>query len=87
MAALASDATVLAAIDAVYVVDQGTDLVENRPLFQQVRPDFGDKLRYIRQPNLGGAGGFTRGLYEVSAANEHADVILMDDDILSLIHI
>ncbi|MBF6173443.1 glycosyltransferase [Nocardia blacklockiae] len=82
VAALASDPTVLAAIDAVYVVDQGTDLVEERPLFQETKPRFGDKLRYLRQPNLGGAGGFTRGLYEVSAANEHADVILMDDDIL-----
>ncbi|MET8653435.1 MULTISPECIES: glycosyltransferase [Nocardia] len=82
VAALASDATVLAAIDAVYVVDQGTDLVQDRPRFQETRPIFGDKLRYIRQPNLGGAGGFTRGLYEVSSANEHADVILMDDDIL-----
>ncbi|WP_063125157.1 glycosyltransferase, partial [Nocardia arizonensis] len=82
VAALASDPTVLSAIDAVYVVDQGTDLVQDRPLFQQTRPMFGDKLRYIRQPNLGGAGGFTRGLYEVSAVNEHADVILMDDDIL-----
>ncbi|WP_432421183.1 glycosyltransferase [Nocardia cyriacigeorgica] len=82
VAALASDPTVLAAIDAVYVVDQGTDLVQDRPLFQQTLPVFGDKLRYIRQPNLGGAGGFTRGLYEVSGANEHADVILMDDDIL-----
>ncbi|WP_405179087.1 glycosyltransferase [Nocardia sp. NBC_01377] len=82
VAALASDATVLAAIDAVYVVDQGTDLVQDRPRFQETRPVFGDKLRYIRQPNLGGAGGFTRGLYEVSSANEHADVILMDDDIL-----
>ncbi|NEW38223.1 glycosyltransferase [Nocardia cyriacigeorgica] len=82
VAALASDPVVLAAIDAVYVVDQGTDLVQDRPLFQQTQPVFGDKLRYIRQPNLGGAGGFTRGLYEVSGANEHADVILMDDDIL-----
>ncbi|WP_330251217.1 glycosyltransferase [Nocardia sp. NBC_00565] len=82
VAALASDAPVLNAIDAVYVVDQGTDLVENQPRFQQTLPIFGDKLRYIRQPNLGGAGGFTRGLYEVSAVNEHADVILMDDDIL-----
>ncbi|MEV0296543.1 glycosyltransferase [Nocardia sp. NPDC050710] len=82
VAALASDATVLAAIDAVYVVDQGTDLVQDRPRFQQTLPILGDKLRYIRQPNLGGAGGFTRGLYEVSAVNEHADVILMDDDIL-----
>lgn len=82
VAALASDPTVLSAIDAVYVVDQGTDLVSDRPLYQSTRPVFGDKLRYIRQPNLGGAGGFTRGLYEVSAVNAHADVILMDDDIL-----
>ncbi|MFF0489279.1 glycosyltransferase [Nocardia sp. NPDC004068] len=82
VAALASDPVVLDVIDAVYVVDQGTDAVEDRPLFRETRPRFGDKLRYLRQPNLGGAGGFTRGLYEVSAANEHADVILMDDDIL-----
>ncbi|MFI2558334.1 glycosyltransferase [Nocardia farcinica] len=82
VAALAADPTVLAAIDAVYVVDQGTDLVADRPRFREVEPAFVDKLRYIRQPNLGGAGGFTRGLYEVSAVNEHADVILMDDDIL-----
>lgn len=82
VAALASDPAVLAAIDAVYVVDQGTDLVENRPRYREVVPVFGEKLRYLRQPNLGGAGGFTRGLYEVSAVNEHADVILMDDDIL-----
>ncbi len=82
VAALAGDPTVLSAIDAVYVVDQGTDPVADRPRYQEVEPAFGDKLRYIRQPNLGGAGGFTRGLYEVSAVNEHADVILMDDDIL-----
>ncbi|WP_040703307.1 glycosyltransferase [Nocardia takedensis] len=82
VAALASDPTVLAAIDAVYVVDQGTDLVQDRARYRETEPAFGDKLRYIRQPNLGGAGGFTRGLYEVSAVKEHADVILMDDDIL-----
>lgn len=82
VAALASDPVVLGALDAVYVVDQGTDLVEDQPRYRETRPALGDKLRYIRQPNLGGAGGFTRGLYEVSAANDHADVILMDDDIL-----
>ncbi|MCU1641244.1 MAG: glycosyltransferase family 2 protein [Nocardia sp.] len=82
MAALASDATVLSSIDAVYVVDQGTDLVQDQPVFAETAPKLGDKLRYIRQPNLGGAGGFTRGLYEVSGADEHADIILMDDDIL-----
>ncbi len=82
IAALASDDTVVAAIDAIYVVDQGTDLVKDRDLYNVTAAKLGDKLRYLQQPNLGGAGGFTRGLYEVSAANEHADVILMDDDIL-----
>ncbi|MQY22426.1 glycosyltransferase [Nocardia macrotermitis] len=87
VAALASDPVVLSALTAVYVVDQGTDLVEKQSLYQETAPRFGDKLHYIRQPNLGGAGGFTRGLYEVSASgsfdgSEHADIILMDDDIL-----
>lgn len=87
VAALASDPEVLGALAAVYVVDQGTDLVSDQELFQQTEPRFGDKLHYLRQPNLGGAGGFTRGLYEVSAAGSldgaaPADVILMDDDIL-----
>lgn len=82
VAALASDPTVVDTIDAVYVVDQGTDLVQDRDLYAETAAKLGNKLRYLRQPNLGGAGGFTRGLYEVSAVNEHADVILMDDDIL-----
>lgn len=82
VAALASEPGVLAAIDAIYVVDQGTDLVSDHPSFAQTAGLLGDKLRYLRQGNLGGAGGFTRSLYEVSAINEHADVILMDDDIL-----
>ncbi|MDH6282607.1 glycosyltransferase [Prescottella agglutinans] len=82
VAAIAGDEGMTAGIDAVYVVDQGTDHVSDRELFAEVAKTLGDKLVYIRQPNLGGAGGFTRGIYEVSAVNEHANVILMDDDIL-----
>ena len=82
VAALASDDTVLDGIDALFVIDQGTDHVRDRAQFAAASSRLGDKLRYLQQPNLGGAGGFTRGLYEVSAVNEHADVILMDDDIL-----
>ena len=37
---------------------------------------------YLRQPNLGGSGGFTRGIYEISRTGQRANVILMDDDIL-----
>ena len=69
-------------IDAIYVVDQGTDAVDTRPLFNDVAAQLGDKLVYLRQPNLGGAGGFSRGMYEVSSIADHANVILMDDDIL-----
>jgi galactofuranosylgalactofuranosylrhamnosyl-N-acetylglucosaminyl-diphospho-decaprenol beta-1,5/1,6-galactofuranosyltransferase len=82
IAAIAGDKRLLAGIDAVYVVDQGTDAVETRPLFNDVAAQLGDKLVYLRQPNLGGAGGFSRGMYEVSSIADHANVILMDDDIL-----
>ncbi len=82
IAAVAGDKVVLAGIDALYVVDQGTDAVSTRPLFNEVAAQLGDKLVYLRQPNLGGAGGFSRGLYEVSSIADHANVILMDDDIL-----
>jgi galactofuranosylgalactofuranosylrhamnosyl-N-acetylglucosaminyl-diphospho-decaprenol beta-1,5/1,6-galactofuranosyltransferase len=82
LAALAADEQLVAGLDAVFVVDQGTDVVADRPLFAEVRAILGDKLVYIQQPNLGGAGGFTRGMFEITAINEHANVILMDDDIL-----
>jgi galactofuranosylgalactofuranosylrhamnosyl-N-acetylglucosaminyl-diphospho-decaprenol beta-1,5/1,6-galactofuranosyltransferase len=82
LAAIAGDKGVLAGIDAIYVVDQGTDCVGTRPLFGEIAAQLGDKLVYLRQPNLGGSGGFTRGMCEVSSITEHANVILMDDDIL-----
>jgi galactofuranosylgalactofuranosylrhamnosyl-N-acetylglucosaminyl-diphospho-decaprenol beta-1,5/1,6-galactofuranosyltransferase len=82
IAAIAGDKGLLDGIDAVYVVDQGTDTVASRPLFDDIAAQLGDKLVYLRQPNLGGAGGFSRGLYEVSSIADHANVILMDDDIL-----
>ena len=82
VAAVAGDKALLAGIDAIYVVDQGTDAVETRPLFNDVASQLGDKLVYLRQPNLGGAGGFSRGMYEISNIADHANVILMDDDIL-----
>ncbi|WIX99518.1 glycosyltransferase [Amycolatopsis mongoliensis] len=82
--ALAADVSSLETLDAIYVADQGSDLVESRDGFEQVAKDLADKLHYIKQPNLGGAGGFTRGLFEVAGhtATEHANVLFMDDDVL-----
>ncbi|HEX3783527.1 MAG TPA: glycosyltransferase [Pseudonocardiaceae bacterium] len=83
LAALAGDPAALARLDAVYVADQGSDPVEDNPGFAEVGAALGSKLRYLRQPNLGGAGGFTRGLYETLGRHgEHANVLFMDDDVL-----
>ncbi|EHK84215.1 putative glycosyltransferase [Saccharomonospora azurea SZMC 14600] len=82
--ALADSLPALDTLDAIYVADQGTDTVDSREGFAEVAKRLGDKLHYIKQPNLGGAGGFTRGLFEVAGntETEHANVLFMDDDVL-----
>lgn len=84
LTALADDPRALATVGVVQVVDQGTDPLESRERFAAVSAALGAQLRYVRQPNLGGAGGFTRGLFDATAGapEEHSDVLLMDDDVL-----
>ncbi|NKQ53522.1 glycosyltransferase family 2 protein [Amycolatopsis sp. K13G38] len=80
---LAEDPDALGAVAAVHVTDQGNDAVESRDRFEPVKQAMGGKLRYVRQPNLGGAGGFTRGMYEIVQGERGAEsyVLLMDDDV------
>ncbi|WP_435583305.1 glycosyltransferase [Amycolatopsis thermoflava] len=73
---LAADQECLDALDAVFVVDQGSDPAPVE------RAGLGGKLRYVRQPNLGGAGGFARGLSEAMTEGRRPHVVLMDDDIV-----
>jgi len=84
LTAMADDPAALAAVGTVYVVDQGSDPLESRPRFAAVADRLAPRLEYLRQPNLGGAGGFTRGMYECTAGepDEHTDILLMDDDVL-----
>lgn len=85
VAALAEDPEIVDLVGTVYLTDQGTDLVETRENYRQATTIFGEKLRYIRQANLGGAGGFSRGLFEATSADSLAagpvDTLLMDDDV------
>ena len=37
------------------------------PRFAEIAAALGERLRYVRQPNLGGAGGFTRGMFDATA--------------------
>jgi galactofuranosylgalactofuranosylrhamnosyl-N-acetylglucosaminyl-diphospho-decaprenol beta-1,5/1,6-galactofuranosyltransferase len=81
--ALSADPAAMSALSAVYVIDQGDDTLESRESFESVQEMFGGLLRYRRQRNLGGAGGFTRGLHETLADDETvANALFMDDDIL-----
>jgi galactofuranosylgalactofuranosylrhamnosyl-N-acetylglucosaminyl-diphospho-decaprenol beta-1,5/1,6-galactofuranosyltransferase len=84
LSTLAADAECTAGIDTVYVIDQGSDPVSSREGFDPVKQALGGKLRYLRQANLGGAGGFTRGLYEATSGDlaDWPYLVLMDDDIL-----
>lgn len=85
--ALTDERDALAVLDRIVVVDQGTDRVDSRTGFDEIAASLGERLRYLRQPNLGGSGGFTRGLYELVEGDEArpdtdgTDVLFMDDDV------
>lgn len=78
--ALAGDSEVLRYLDQVIVVDQGTRRVRDEPGYAAVSQSLGTRLRPIEQANLGGSGGFSRGMIEAAAAGvDH--VVLLDDDV------
>ncbi|WP_346102392.1 glycosyltransferase [Pseudonocardia alni] len=84
LSSLISDPYALDRIAVIRVVDQGSDPLEDNVRFADVADALGHRLDYRRQANLGGAGGFTRGLFEATSgdpADDH-DVLLMDDDVL-----
>ncbi|MFK3576354.1 glycosyltransferase [Bifidobacterium thermacidophilum] len=81
--AIAGEASVRERLDTIYCTDQGTDLVRNQPDFDAVAKDLGSQLTYLRQGNLGGSGGFSRGMYETCKAGNSEYVLLLDDDAIS----
>jgi galactofuranosylgalactofuranosylrhamnosyl-N-acetylglucosaminyl-diphospho-decaprenol beta-1,5/1,6-galactofuranosyltransferase len=78
---LAENADVLTNVKEILIVDQGTQKVEAEDGFAAVKEALGAKLRVINQANLGGSGGFARGMYE-SVENGSDYVLLLDDDIV-----
>ncbi|MDQ3886198.1 MAG: glycosyltransferase, partial [Actinomycetota bacterium] len=78
--ALAEDPEVLGVIGTVFVVDQGGVKVRDHHTFAAAQERLGGRLVVIDQDNLGGSGGFARGMIEALGADvEH--VLLMDDDV------
>ena len=75
-----SEPEVLERVAEIIIADQGTRNVVDTAGYEQVQEALGSKLRVIRQPNLGGSGGFSRGMFEMLRNPESDYVLLLDDD-------
>ncbi len=80
--ALNSEEQLSTDLDRVFVVDQGNDKVRDQPTFADVAEGYGDRLQVIDQANLGGSGGFSRGMIEALDRPDSDFVMLLDDDVV-----
>ncbi|WP_345801869.1 glycosyltransferase [Microbacterium sp. AZCO] len=78
---LAADAKVLDQVGRVFVVDQGDRKVRDHDGFDSAAASLGERLTIIEQPNLGGSGGFSRGMIE-ALGSDVDDALLLDDDVI-----
>jgi galactofuranosylgalactofuranosylrhamnosyl-N-acetylglucosaminyl-diphospho-decaprenol beta-1,5/1,6-galactofuranosyltransferase len=81
LAALAEDPLVLQAITAINVADQGNRKVVDAAAYPEAAAALGERLRIHDQANLGGSGGFSRGMHE-ALQTDCEQILLMDDDIV-----
>ncbi len=72
---------VLELLDALYIIDQGSNKVREHPDFADAAKKLGDRLQVIEQDNLGGSGGFSRTMAETLRAGDSDYALLLDDDI------
>lgn len=78
---LADSGEALEHVHEILIVDQGSQKVTDAEGFAEVRDSLQGKLRIINQSNLGGSGGFARGMFE-AVENGSDYVLLMDDDVV-----
>jgi galactofuranosylgalactofuranosylrhamnosyl-N-acetylglucosaminyl-diphospho-decaprenol beta-1,5/1,6-galactofuranosyltransferase len=79
---LGEDELVLDSITRITVADQGTQKVREADGFAEASARLGGKLKIAEQGNMGGSGGYARGMYEALTETDCAQVLLMDDDIV-----
>ncbi|OHR31893.1 glycosyltransferase, partial [Corynebacterium sp. HMSC074C04] len=80
VATLAEDLPALERVRTIRVVDQGEQHPADEADFIWAKEILGERLNVVHQPNLGGAGGFSRGMRDATAAGD-CMVLLTDDDI------
>ncbi|WP_114855584.1 glycosyltransferase [Brachybacterium sp. YJGR34] len=80
---VAEDPDLRQLLGVMYVIDQGSDRLTDHP--EELAPlqeSLGDQLQIIEQGNIGGSGGFSRGMYEAATEGSATYVINCDDDIV-----
>jgi galactofuranosylgalactofuranosylrhamnosyl-N-acetylglucosaminyl-diphospho-decaprenol beta-1,5/1,6-galactofuranosyltransferase len=73
---------VMERLDRLMITDQGGQAVVDADGFEEAAARLGDQFTLIRQGNLGGSGGFSRGMYEGLQRDTTDNVLLMDDDVV-----
>ncbi len=79
---LSSDAEVLGLVDKVFVSTRAPSWSRTQPGSRAASEVLGSTAQVIRQPNLGGSGGFSRAMYETAYDVDSKYVLLLDDDVL-----
>ncbi len=79
--AIGTDEDARASLDRVLVVDQGSERIMENAGFAAAEAALDGRLQVIEQRNLGGSGGFSRGMLETLRAGESEYIILLDDDV------
>jgi galactofuranosylgalactofuranosylrhamnosyl-N-acetylglucosaminyl-diphospho-decaprenol beta-1,5/1,6-galactofuranosyltransferase len=68
-------------VSEIVVVDQGDRALQAAAGFDEVAADLGERLRLVEQPNLGGSGGFSRGML-IAADGDATHALVLDDDVV-----
>ena len=69
-------------IHRVRVIDNGSNSFLDAPGGAEIAAVWGDQLETVYQQNLGGSGGFSRGMAEAVRGGAATHVLLLDDDVV-----
>ena len=82
LSTFADSPELLEVVDRLLITDQGTQKVRDQDGFTEAAARLGDKFSIIEQGNLGGSGGFARGMHETVEDGRSKYVLLLDDDVI-----
>jgi galactofuranosylgalactofuranosylrhamnosyl-N-acetylglucosaminyl-diphospho-decaprenol beta-1,5/1,6-galactofuranosyltransferase len=82
LSTFADSPELLDVVDRLLITDQGNKKVRNQDGFAEAAARLGEKFAIIEQGNLGGSGGFARGMHETVQDGRSKYVLLLDDDVI-----